>query len=192
MTFTLENVADVPIYNASLELLKEGKLNYIYQPREQLLVSTAALQPGEKLSHEYVLIPKISGVLILSKSFIVKTAGNTLIPGVITSHPAVITPQNAKRFASYRYGSGVGFSWEPGSRWAGLPDLQHPGRGHGLRSPALPDSGNGTRRTLLSLRTRVRQGPTGRPLRAELSGWTARPTWRIRSPGPAADRSTPW
>src|SRR5439155_26161825 len=37
----LKNVADVPIYNASLELLTTAKKNYIYQPTNQLPVSTA-------------------------------------------------------------------------------------------------------------------------------------------------------
>ena len=42
VTVGLKNVADVPVYNPTIELLKEGKKNYIYQPREQLVVAAPA------------------------------------------------------------------------------------------------------------------------------------------------------
>ena len=46
VTVGLKNVADVPVYNPTLQLLTEGKKNYIYQPREQLVVTSRRTGPG--------------------------------------------------------------------------------------------------------------------------------------------------
>jgi PKD repeat protein len=82
----LRNVADVPVYNPAMELLKEGKLNYIYQPRERFLQSVAVLQPGETFWADYILVPTITGTLDLSHSFVKKTGGDVHPADVITSH----------------------------------------------------------------------------------------------------------
>ena len=61
VTVGITNVADVPMYNVSLELLKDGRKNYIYQPREQLAIFDDTIEPGETFSHDYILVPEISG-----------------------------------------------------------------------------------------------------------------------------------
>ena len=55
----MENVSDIPVYNLAVELKEEGKLNYIYQPREELTRSIAELAPGETLRADYVLVPTV-------------------------------------------------------------------------------------------------------------------------------------
>jgi flagellar hook assembly protein FlgD/PKD repeat protein/lysophospholipase L1-like esterase len=82
----LQNVADVPVYNPSIELLKKDKLNYIYQPRERLEQSADAIDPGETFWADYVLVPKISGTLVLDKSFVKKTGGDVSLESEIRSH----------------------------------------------------------------------------------------------------------
>ena len=108
----LQNVADIPVYNAGIELLTQGKLNYIYQPREQLAQEDDVIQPGSTFWASYVLVPKISGTLDLTDSFVKKTAGNVDPPDLIESHPAVITPANAPKFQMYRYAHTVAFTWD--------------------------------------------------------------------------------
>ncbi len=86
----LVNVADVPVFNPSIEFLEPGRVNYIYQPGEKLVDETDAIQPGATFpTHYYRLVPEISGTLVPSLSFVKKTAGNTDVASTITSHPAV-------------------------------------------------------------------------------------------------------
>ena len=110
---TLQNVADVPVYNAALELLTEGKKNYIYQPREQLAVTAAELRPGASVSHDYILIPTVTGTLDLAKSFVSKSAGDVEVPATITSHPPIVDPANAPNFTITERDQTVGLSWNP-------------------------------------------------------------------------------
>jgi RHS repeat-associated protein len=88
-TISLKNVADVPIYNATIEFLTDSKSNYIYEPEPQLTRSVAKLDPDDTLTHQAVVVPTISGNLDLSRSFVTMTAGTTAVPATITSHPAV-------------------------------------------------------------------------------------------------------
>jgi PKD repeat protein len=119
VTVGLKNVADVPVYNPSLQLLTEGKKNYIYQPREQLVVAAATLAPGDTLDHDYVLVPTISGTLDLAKSFVSKTAGDVEVPSKITSRPAADTPGKAPAITTRNLKGKVGLAWE---RVSGAPD----------------------------------------------------------------------
>ena len=85
----LQNVADVPVYNPSVELLTQGRLNYIYQPKEQLEQGTDVIQPGGTFwTHDYRLVSEIGGTLNLSRSFVKKTAGNVDVSSTIQSHAA--------------------------------------------------------------------------------------------------------
>ncbi len=73
----LKNVSDIPVYNATAELLEKGRLGYIYQPRERLVQSTAVLAPGETFWADYLLVPWIpGGELDLARSFVKRTGGN--------------------------------------------------------------------------------------------------------------------
>ena len=109
----LKNVADVPVYNPTIELLKEGKQNYIYQPREQLQLSAAELAPGDTLSRDWILVPTISGTLDLGRSFVSKTAGDVEPPSKITSHPADTPPAQAPEIQVYPMKNKVALAWEP-------------------------------------------------------------------------------
>jgi PKD repeat protein/flagellar hook assembly protein FlgD len=113
VTVGLKNVADVPVYNPTIELLKAGKKNYIYQPREQLVVTTAELAPGDTLKRDYILVPTISGTLNLGESFVSKTAGDVELPAKLTSHPAVNPPDRAPRIEAFGLKDKVGLTWDP-------------------------------------------------------------------------------
>ncbi|GAA3537967.1 carboxypeptidase regulatory-like domain-containing protein [Nocardioides daeguensis] len=83
----IENVADVPMYNVTLELLTGGaQLNYIYQPREQLAHTKAVVAAGETLEYDYILVPRITGTLVLDKAFVAYTTGLELDSAVITQN----------------------------------------------------------------------------------------------------------
>jgi Ca2+-binding RTX toxin-like protein/PKD repeat protein/flagellar hook assembly protein FlgD len=121
VTVGLKNVGDVPVYNPTIELLKEGKKNYIYQPREQLVVTTAELAPGQTLARDYILVPTISGTLNLDRSFVSKTAGDVEPPAKITSHPAVNPPATAPKIEAFPLRGKIGLRWAP---VAGATDYQ--------------------------------------------------------------------
>ena len=112
VTVGITNVADVPMYNVSLELLKDGRKNYIYQPREQLAHFDDTIEPGETFSHDYILIPKTSGDLDLTKSFVSYSSGLTFGSYTITSHPQVEPPATAPKLHAYKYDGAVALRWD--------------------------------------------------------------------------------
>ena len=95
----LRNVSDVPVFNPSVELLKNGKLNYIYQPRERLEQGTGVIQPGDTFWGDYTLVPAIAGNLRQDLSFVKKTAGNVDLAYEIVPHASTRAPT----IDAYRY-----------------------------------------------------------------------------------------
>ena len=87
----LKNVADVPVFNPSVEFLQDKRvLNYIYQPGEKLLDATDVIQPGTTFfTHYFRLVPEIHGSLNPALSFVKKTAGNSDIVSTIVPHATV-------------------------------------------------------------------------------------------------------
>ena len=84
----LTNVTDSPVYNPAIELLDEGRLGYIPQPRENLRQFTATIKAGDTFWATYVLAPWIvGGGLVLEKSFVKWTGGNTSVGATITTRP---------------------------------------------------------------------------------------------------------
>lgn len=81
----LENVSDVPVYNAAVELYDYGKQNYLYAPNQELVRSIRELPAGQTLWADYWLIPTIEGSLDLSQSYVVRTGGNANIETDMTS-----------------------------------------------------------------------------------------------------------
>ena len=104
----LENVADVPVYNPSISLLTQGRLNYIYQPDEQLTHTSAEIDPGQTFSATYRLISEITGNLDQSLSFVQDVAGNTKIPSQILSHPATL----ADSLTAANKSDGLHLTWQ--------------------------------------------------------------------------------
>ncbi len=79
----------MPVYNAEIELLKDGKVGYIYQPCERL-VGTPVIQPGDTFWADYVLVPWIPGPdLDLARAFVRRTGGNVSLDSTIIEHPAL-------------------------------------------------------------------------------------------------------
>ena len=99
--FGLENLSDIPVYNAAIELKEDGKQNYIYGPNQQLSQMVTELPADETHWFNYWLIPAISGNLDLSQSYSLKTGVNdTTLPVVIASHPM---PENIPGAAPVLY-----------------------------------------------------------------------------------------
>ncbi|MGZ6973523.1 MAG: Ig-like domain repeat protein [Acidimicrobiia bacterium] len=108
----LKNVADVPVYNPTVAVSEQGRLNFIYQPREDLEQGTAAIQPGATFTAHYRLVPEISGSLDLSQSFIAKTGGNVDLATSIVQHAS--TPIGSVPTVTATLGTdGVHLSWQP-------------------------------------------------------------------------------
>ena len=94
---SLENVSDTPVYNPEIELKFDGKLNYIYQPKERFVRGIDVIMPGETFeTGEYRLVPSIDGTLLLDASFVKKTAGNVDVASTIISHPATPLGSSAR------------------------------------------------------------------------------------------------
>ncbi|KYD31175.1 Ig-like domain-containing protein [Parageobacillus toebii] len=81
----IQNVSDAPVYYLNLELKEEGKKNFFYSPNTKLSHFVEELKAGETLTLKYLLIPRISGTLDLSDSFILKTGGNANIETTIST-----------------------------------------------------------------------------------------------------------
>jgi PKD repeat protein/flagellar hook assembly protein FlgD/lysophospholipase L1-like esterase len=108
----LHNLADVPVYNASVEYLIEGKVNYIYQPREQLLAETAVIQPGETFWNDAILVPQIFGRLDLTQSFVKKTGGTVDLTSRIVSVPRHGPFTEDPTVEAFPMKDAVGLVWE--------------------------------------------------------------------------------
>lgn len=110
----LKNVADVPVYNPAVELLKEGRRGYIEQPRQQRVFSTQEISPGETFwAGPFVIIPEESGAVDLSRSFLRKTAGNVDLQGTIVTHPRVPTFDDAPELNVTGRLNGLVFEYDP-------------------------------------------------------------------------------
>ncbi|MFZ3171039.1 MAG: fibronectin type III domain-containing protein [Carboxydocellales bacterium] len=111
----LENVSDVPVYNAALELKDYGKQNYIYAPNQELVKSIRELPAGETLWADYWLIPTVEGELDLSNSYVLKTGGNADIETDINGFlvPDEYKPEQCPVLEQNNEGFSVDLSWGP-------------------------------------------------------------------------------
>jgi hypothetical protein len=110
----LTNVADVPVYNAGVELLTQGRSGYIYQPDQQLEYSTAVIEPGDTFWTDYYrLIPdaQAANPLNLSQSFVQKTGGNVDVQSTIESHPST-PPDELPTLTADPESDGIHLSWQ--------------------------------------------------------------------------------
>jgi uncharacterized delta-60 repeat protein len=109
----LENVADVPVYNPGVELLEDGRENYIYQPRQQLRHATDQVAPGETWwTPYYVLVPSASGDIDLERSFVRKIAGDEALDARIAEHPPRYTAETAPELEARTRDDRVVLEWE--------------------------------------------------------------------------------
>lgn len=109
----LENVADVPVYNPGVELLEDGRENYIYQPRQQLRHATDQVAPGETWwTPYYVLVPSASGDIDLERSFVRKIAGDEALDARIVEHPPRYTAETAPELEARTRDDRVVLEWE--------------------------------------------------------------------------------
>ncbi|WP_442596777.1 Ig-like domain-containing protein [Neobacillus sp. D3-1R] len=83
--FELKNVSDGPVYFLNFSLKEDGKLNYFYSPNTQLSHFVEELAAGESVTFTYLLIPRITGVLDVSHSFMLTTGGNAEVETIIST-----------------------------------------------------------------------------------------------------------
>ncbi|MCW3024406.1 MAG: putative internalin, partial [Conexibacter sp.] len=107
----MKNVADVPVYNPSVEMLSEGRHGYIEQPRQQDRFETTEIKPGETFdAGPYILVPQSEGDVDLAHSFIQWLGGDSNPEITIETHPRVgVTP----RLSADEIPNGVALDWEP-------------------------------------------------------------------------------
>ncbi|GAA3031594.1 PKD domain-containing protein [Actinokineospora globicatena] len=83
---SLNNVADVPVYNPAVEALPERAEGFIYQPRERLKQGTDVINPGQSLTATYFVIPNREGEHDFTRSFVGSTAAGRSIPTKLVQH----------------------------------------------------------------------------------------------------------
>ena len=136
----MTNVSDIPVYNLAVELKEEGKLNYIYQPREELTRSVAELAPGETLRADYVLVPTVGIytplVLLEEISFVKKTGGDVEVATEIVSVPPRYADADRPAISLRREGSDVVVTWAAVPGATELPAVHHHRAGDRLRRHA--------------------------------------------------------
>jgi len=110
----LKNVADVPVYNPAVELLREGRKGYIEQPRQQRTFSTRVVEPGETYwAGPFILVPTVSGDVNLARSFIKKTAGDVTLDSQIVTKPRVPSIDETPQMTAKGLDHKILFRWEP-------------------------------------------------------------------------------
>ena len=106
----LTNVADVPVYNAQVQLSATGTVGYIYQPQQQLTYQSAAIAPGATFWTDYYrLVPAVSGTLDVSKSFVAQVSGASGLQTTFVTHPATQAPD----MTATTQGGGVELDFTP-------------------------------------------------------------------------------
>jgi len=111
----LTNVANVPVYNPTVELQKTGQHGYIQQPHQQDSYSIREVKPGETYwTGPFILVPEASGEVELDKSFIKKIAGDVTLDSTITTHerePSLAA--NPQVHGHRRNAHTITLEWEP-------------------------------------------------------------------------------
>jgi PKD repeat protein/flagellar hook assembly protein FlgD len=108
----LKNVADVPVYNAAVELLSQGRQHYLYQPKEALRQGTAQIDPGATFwTDDYILAPDITGTIDLNSSFVGMASGTGGPTATVVTHPALQTPDTAPALTAAGLQSRIGLQW---------------------------------------------------------------------------------
>ncbi|MGZ4708564.1 MAG: Calx-beta domain-containing protein, partial [Acidimicrobiales bacterium] len=140
----LHNVADVPVYNPSAELLP-GPVNCVYAPGQTLFRSTDVIAPGDTFwSGDFVVIPNLTGQLDLSNSFVKKTAGDVDLADTIISHAPAQTPATAPAITATSEPNGVHLTWAPIAGATGYAVYSAPDRHTDFVGPLTGPIGAGT------------------------------------------------
>lgn len=103
----VQNVSDAPVYNPSVELLKEGRRGYIEQPLQQREYATPEISAGSTFwAGPFIVVPEKSGEVDLSKSFVRKTAGDAAFNGELRLHDRVPSIEDTPIIEGTRRSSG--------------------------------------------------------------------------------------
>ncbi|MBO9521583.1 MAG: carboxypeptidase regulatory-like domain-containing protein [Nocardioidaceae bacterium] len=101
-TITVKNVADVPVYNLDVALTAQGRENFVLQPLSPESLGTDRLDPGQTISRDFILVPKVSGALDLSSSFVSRSAGEDAPGATVTAHPRAVPTSEVPQFEALK------------------------------------------------------------------------------------------
>ena len=137
----LKNVADVPVYNPAVELLKEGRRGYIEQPRQQREFATAEILPGDTFSAgPFIIVPEATGAIDLGRSFIKKTAGDVDLGGEIVTKVRVPSIGDDPHITTYSRLNAVALAFEPIAGASGYDAFATPDRETDFPADPLPST----------------------------------------------------
>ena len=111
----LKNVADVPVYNPSVELLEAGRNGYIEQPRQQDEFVADQIAPGDTFwAGPFVLVPSVTGTIDLSHSLLRKVAGDVDLDRTLVTHVRTPAIADDPRFTATKppLGKRVALKWD--------------------------------------------------------------------------------
>lgn len=111
----LKNVSDAPVYNPSVELLKDGRHGYIEQPRQQREFATQEIAPEATFwAGPFILVPGATGEVDLANSFVKKTAGDVNLASEIITHERQPAFEDVPEIGGHRRpGNKIVLIWEP-------------------------------------------------------------------------------
>ena len=110
----MRNVADVPVYNAAIELLEDGRVGYVEQPRQGRAFRTHEISPGETFwSGDFILVPKHSGTVLLEHSFVRKVAGDVSLDAQIITRPRVPPLADTPKLEAEALDGSIKLDWDP-------------------------------------------------------------------------------
>jgi PKD repeat protein/pimeloyl-ACP methyl ester carboxylesterase len=123
----LTDVADVPVYDPEIELLKKGSHGYIEQPQQQQNYGTREIAPGQTFwSGEFILVPEATGEVDLNHSFIQKIGGDVELASTLTTHERVPSLGGTPHLRAVNLKDEVGLEWEPVAGATGYKIYQTP------------------------------------------------------------------
>jgi PKD repeat protein len=126
----LENVADLPVYNPTVEFLQAGHTGYIEQPRQRRSFGVRELGPGQTLTAgPFIFVPRESGSLDLAQSFVRMVAGDSDLGGTIVTHERDPSFDNTPEFSGrWRNDKDLILEWDPVPGAAGYEVYETPDR----------------------------------------------------------------
>ena len=111
----LQNVADIPVYNASVGLAPQvGRPEYLFQPEQRMTFTTPQIDPGQTWwTDNYELLSPNSSAIDLSKAFIRAVGGDVTLASALTGQTPLYTPQTIPKLTGTGLVNAVKLSWDP-------------------------------------------------------------------------------
>lgn len=153
----MKDVADVPVYDPQIELLKRGRHGYIEQPAQQNAYATREIGPGETFwSGEFILVPEATGEVDLKRSFIQKVGGDVELHPSLVTHDRVLSLGETPTIKGHRRNaSAIALEWDPVPGATAYKVFKTPDR-----ETDFPNTPDATAQQLGSTKAVVRDAPS--------------------------------